>query len=128
MATDVPAVGVMTGNSDGMDMGAEAPAAGVMKPNEPVADTHGEENITVMLEPTMEAGEYAGKLSFDKSGEWMFNVQFKVNGEMTEVEFPFEVGRALGVNYAVLAGFLGINAVVITTAAVFKKRKSVVAR
>ncbi|MBI5352094.1 MAG: hypothetical protein HZB50_05605, partial [Chloroflexi bacterium] len=37
MATDVPAVGVMTGNSDGMDMGAEAPAAGVMKPNEPVA-------------------------------------------------------------------------------------------
>jgi hypothetical protein len=127
MATEVPSVGVMTSNSGGMDMATEAPIAGVMKPNEPAVDVHGEENITVMLDPTTESGEYVGKLSLDKSGEWMFNVHFTINGETTIVEFPFEVGRMLGVNYAVLAGFFGINGTVIATAA-FLKRKSLVIR
>lgn len=129
MATEVPAVGVMTSNNDmgGMGMAAEASASGVMKPNEPAADAHGEEDITVMLEPTMESGEYAGSLSLAKSGEWMFNVHFIVNGETTSVEFPFEVGRVLSVNYAVLAGFFGVNGIVIAAAA-FLKRRSIIIR
>jgi hypothetical protein len=81
----------------------------------------------VMLEPTMESGEYAGKLSIGKSGEWMFNVHFTVSGETTEVDFPVDIARTLGLNYAVLAGFLGINVAAIATAAVLK-RKSVVIR
>ena len=127
MATKAPAVGVMTSNSSGMDMATEVPSTGVMKPNEPAADTHSEENITVMLEPTMESGEYAGKLSIGKSGEWMFNVHFTVSGETTEVDFPVDIARTLGLNYAVLAGFLGINGAAIATAVVLK-RKSVVIR
>jgi hypothetical protein len=75
----------------------------------------------------MESGEYAGSLSLDKSGEWMFNVHFTINGETTIVEFPLEVGRMLSVNYTVLAGFFGINGTVIATAA-FLKRKSIVIR
>jgi hypothetical protein len=126
MATEAPAVGVMTSNSSGMDMATEVPSTGVMKPNEPAADTHSEENITVMLEPTMKSGEYAGELHFDASGEWMLNVHFKVDGEITEVDFPVEVGRTLGINYAVLAGFLGINGTAIATAAVLKRKSPVV--
>jgi hypothetical protein len=98
-----------------------------MKPNEPAADEHNEEALTVMLEPTMESGEYAGELHFETSGEWMFNVHFTVNGETTEVDFPIEIARTLGLNYAVLAGFFGINGTVIATAA-FLKRKPVVVR
>jgi hypothetical protein len=130
MATEAPAVGVMTSNNtmDGMVTAPDVPATGVMKPNNPAVDAHGEDVIKVMLEPTMESGEYTGKLSFDKSGEWMLNVQFKINGETSTVEFPFEVGRMLGLNYGILAGFFGINATVIASAAVLKKRKPVVIR
>jgi len=135
MATEAPSVGVMTSHNDmaGMDMATEAPATGVMKPNEPAENAHGEEEahgeevLTVMLEPTMESGEYAGKLHFDTSGEWMFNVHFTVNGEITQADFPVEIARALGLNYAVLAGFFGINGTVIVVA-VSLKRKPVVIR
>ena len=129
MATEAPSVGVMTTSNnsmDGMDMATEAPSTGVMKPNEPEADEHGEE-LMIMLEPTMELGEYAGELHFDTSGEWMLNVHFTVNGETTKVEFPFEIARALSLNYAVQTGFIGINGAVIATAA-FLKRKPVVVR
>jgi hypothetical protein len=127
MATEAPSVGVMTSNSSGMDMATEVPSTGVMKPNEPATDEHGEEALTIMLEPTMESGEYAGEMHFETSGEWMFNVHFTIDGETTEVDFPIEIARTLGLNYAVLAGFFGINGTVIATAA-FLKRKSLVIR
>jgi len=128
MATEVPAVGVMTSNNDmaGMDMATEAPAIGVMKPNEPAEDAHGEEVLKIMLEPTMESGEYAGELHLEASGDWMFNVHFTVNGETTQVDFPVEIARTLGLNYAVLAGFFGINGTVIAAAAILKRKSSIV--
>ncbi len=122
MATEAPSVGVMTSNSSGMDMATEVPSTGVMRPNEPAADEHSEEALTIMLEPTMESGEYAGKLHFEKSGEWMFNVHFTVNGETTKVEFPVGIARTLGLNYTVLAGFFGINVIVIAVAASLKRK------
>jgi len=127
--SEAPSVGEMTSNSgdmDGMDMAAEEPATGVMTSNEPAADAHGEETLSTILEPTTEAGEYAGELHFEKSGEWMLNVHFTVNGETTEVEFPFEIARSLGMNYGVLAGFLGINATVLTSAAVLKRKSKII--
>ncbi len=130
MATEAPSVGVMTTSNnsmDGMDMAIEAPSTGVMRPNEPAAEEHSEEALTIMLEPTAESGEYAGEMHFETSGEWMFNVHFTINGETTEVDFPIEIARTLGLNYAVLAGFFGINGTVIATAA-FLKRKPVVVR
>ena len=129
MPTEAPSVGVMTSNNsmDGMDMATEAPATGVMRPNEPAAEEHSEEALTNMLEPTMESGEYAGEIHFETSGEWMLNVHFTVNGETTAVDFPIEIARTLGLNYAVLAGFFGINGAVLATAA-FLKRKPVVIR
>mgnify|MGYP001370514630 CR=1 FL=1 len=129
MATEAPSVGVMTSNNtvDGMDMATEVPSTGVMKPNEPAADEHSEESLTIMLEPTMESGEYAGEIHFETSGEWMFNVHFTIDGETTEIDFPIEIARTLGLDYAVLAGFFGINGTVIAAAA-FLKRKSLVIR
>jgi hypothetical protein len=117
----------MTEHGEDEEMATEVPSTGVMKPNEPAADEHSEEALTIMLEPTMESGEYAGELHFETSGEWMFNVHFTIGGEAIEVDFPIEIARALGLNYAVLAGFFGINGAVIATAA-FLKRKPVVVR
>ena len=126
METEAPAVGMMTSNSGGMDMATEVPATGVMKPNKPAADEHSDETQTIMLNPAIESGEYAGEFSFSTSGEWMLNVHFTVNGETTEVDFPIEIVRSLSLNYAVLAGFFGINAAAVTAAAVLKKRKPVI--
>ena len=126
MEAETPSVGVMTSNSGGMDMATEEPAAGVMKPNEPAGDAHGEETLSAILEPSNEAGEYAGEMHFEKSGEWMFNVHFTVNGETTEVEFPFEIARQLILNYAVLAGFIAINVIVVIMAAVHKRQTVVI--
>jgi len=125
MATEAPSVGVMTSNNSmsGMDMNSETPETGVMKPAEPEAG-HGEEVTSVTLEPAEESGEYQGELHLDKSGEWMFNIHFTVNGETKTVELPFEVARKLGINYTVLAGFFGINATVVSAAAI-SKRKSI---
>ncbi|MHB8776592.1 MAG: FixH family protein [Anaerolineales bacterium] len=129
MPTEAPAANGMSG----MDMATEVPSTGVMRPNnesdaygtEP--DAHAEKPLTIMLEPAHESGEYAGKINIDKSGDWVFNVHFTVNGEATKVDFPVEIARALGLNYAVLGGFFGINAIVIVLAASLK-RKPVVLR
>jgi hypothetical protein len=123
MATEEPSIGVMTSNNS-MNMVSETPEAGVMKPNKST-DEHSADSITVVLDAAQESGEYMGKVAFKHSGEWMFNVHFTVNGETKAVEFPFDVARPLGLNYGILAGFIGINAVVITSAAVLKKRKTI---
>jgi len=127
MATEAPAAGVMTSdnNMDGMGMATEEPAAGIMQPDQPAADGHGEESLTVMLEPTKESGEYAGELHFETSGEWMFNVHFTVNGKTSAVGFPVKIARSLALNYAILAGFFSFNVAVVAYAAALKKRKSI---
>ena len=119
-------VGVMTSNNDmdGMEMGSETPETGVMKPNTPSGGHDESESVAVMLEPGHEPGEYEGEMHIEISGEWMLEVHFTVNGETKAVEFPFDVERKLGSNYAILAGFFGINATVIFAAAVLKRKSA----
>ncbi|MDO8755596.1 MAG: hypothetical protein Q7J80_17005 [Anaerolineales bacterium] len=118
MPTEAPTVDSMSG----MVMATELPSTGVMRPNnESAANVHDEQLTMVMLEPAHESGEYSGEVSFDKSGAWIFNVHFTVNGEKTEVEIPVEVVRA-GSNLGILAGFFGFNATVITAAAIMKRK------
>ena len=119
---DMPTEAPTTDSMNGMVMATENPSTGVMRPNnESAADTHDEQPIKVMLKPAHESGEYSGEISFDKSGAWVFNVHFTVNGEMTAVEIPVEVVRA-GSNLGILAGFFGFNATVITIAAIMKRK------
>lgn len=126
MSVEAPAVDGMSG----MDMATEAPVTGVMRPNngsdvhETEPDAHAEEPVAIMLEPAHETGEYAGKININKSGDWVFNVRFTVNDETTAVEIPVEVARTFGLNYAVLAGFFGINGTVIAAAAILKRKSS----
>jgi len=118
MSTEAPT----TDSMSGMGVVTETPATGVMRPNnESEPNAHDEQPIMVILEPAHESGEYSGEISLDKSGAWIFNVHFTVDGEMTAVEIPVEVVRA-GSNLGVLAGFLGFNATVITAAAIMKRK------
>lgn len=122
----------------GMEMATETPAAedahgmsGMDMPDETETDSHQEmEDVTHAEEPVVmtlagghEAGEYSGEIHLDASGDWIFNIHFTVDDQMTEVEIPIEVPRTIS-NYGILAGFFGINATVITAAAI-TKRKSI---
>lgn len=118
-----------------MEMAAETPVqkdphgiSGMDMPNETKADTHGEvahaeEPVAVTLASGYEAGEYSGEIHLDASGDWTFKIHFTLDDQKTEVEIPIEVLRTIS-NYGILAGFFGVNATVITAAAI-TKRKSI---
>jgi hypothetical protein len=108
-----------------MSMPAE-PSAADTHTNEHAESTGAEhaENLTAMLEPGKEEGEYAGEISLNKSGAWIFNVHFTLSGELIEAEFPVTVIEA-SQNLGVLAGFFGFNTTVIIVAAVLKRKAAV---
>lgn len=119
MATETPIPEDAHGMS-GMDMSSET-ETNAHEEVEEVA--HEEEPAAVTLTGGHEVGEYSGEIHLDASGDWIFNIHFTVDDQMTEVEIPIEVPRTIS-NYGILAGFIGINATVITAAAI-TKRKSI---
>lgn len=125
-----------TDEMHGMEMATETPVpedthgmSGMDMPNETETDSHqeiedaahAEEPVAVTLASGHEAGEYSGKIHLDASGDWNFSIHFTVDDQMTGIEIPIEVPRAIS-NYGILAGFIGINATVITAAAITKRK------
>jgi hypothetical protein len=111
-----------TDSMSGMDMGNES------ETNEPpthgeVEDSHADEPTQIVLEAGHEPGEYSGHISFNRTGEWILNVHFTVDGQLTEVEFPVTVA-GLDAKYGILIGFAGINASVLSAAAIMKRKKN----
>ena len=119
MATETPVPEDAHGMS-GMDMSSETET----NAHEEAEDvSHAEEPAPITLAGGHEAGEYSGEIHLDASGDWIFNIHFTLDDQMTEVEIPVEVPHTIS-NYGILAGFIGINATVITAAAI-TKRKSI---
>lgn len=105
----------------GMDMGTEPESNEASIHDEP-QDSHDEEPTQIVLETGHEFGEYSGHISFNRTGEWVFNIHFTMDGQLTEVEFPVTVA-GLDAKYGILAGFAGINASVMSVAAFMKRKK-----
>lgn len=113
----------------GMDMPEEEPtdeanadSHGESQDSHGSEDEHGETAIQeIVLEAGHEAGEYEGSISLNRSGDWTFHVQFTVDGQLNEVEMPVAVA-GIDAKYGILAGFFGINATVISAAAISKRR------
>lgn len=113
----------------GMDMPEEEPtdeanadSHGESQDSHGSEDEHGETAIQeIVLEAGHEAGEYEGSISMNRSGDWTFHVQFTVDGQLNEVEMPVAVA-GIDAKYGILAGFFGINATVISAAAISKRR------
>jgi len=118
-----------TDSMPGMDMSEEEPtdeanadAHGESQGSHGSEDEHGEPAIQeIVLEAGHEAGEYEGNISLNRSGDWTFHVQFTVDGQLNEVEMPITVA-GIDAKYGILAGFFGINAVVISAAAITKRK------
>jgi hypothetical protein len=78
------------------------------------------------LQAGSDAGDYDGTISFPQAGHWTLLVHVMLtSGEMFSAEFPLDVASAAPANYGILAGFFGLNVVIVAVAAVTKKRKVV---
>jgi len=121
MPTETPPADDMNSMS-GMDMGTESESNEATTHDEP-QESHEEEPTQMVLDAGHELGEYSGHVSFNRTGEWVFNVHFTVDGQLTEVDFPVTVA-GLDAKYGILAGFVGINASVMSVAAIMKRKKN----
>lgn len=118
-----------TDSMPGMDMSEEEPteeanvdAHGETQDSHGSEDEHGESSMQeINLVAGHEGGEYEGEVSLHRSGDWVFHVQFTVDGQLNEVELPVTVA-GIDAKYGILAGFFGINATVISAAAISKRR------
>jgi hypothetical protein len=122
MATEAPAVNEMDGMA-GMEMSPNEPS-NEMESNshdDNSEESHAEESMQVSLVAGHEPGEYSGEIMLDTSGTWIFSIHFTVDGQMTEVEIPVEVVGTVS-KPGILAGFFGLNATLIATAAVMKRK------
>jgi len=126
-----PTEAAETDSMHGMDMSEEEPtdeananAHGESQDSHGSEDEHGESSMQeIALVAGHEGGEYEGTVSLNRSGDWVFHVQFTVEGQLNEVEMPITVA-GIAAKYGVLAGFVGINATVLSAAAI-SKRKSI---
>lgn len=94
------------------------------------SSVHAEADSTGHAEPAAEAleagahaGEYVGRVGIDEPGEARLKVSFTVEGVEREVEFAVHADQA-GPNWAVLGGFAGVNATVVLTAAILKRKST----
>ncbi|MGC1376055.1 MAG: hypothetical protein WA821_07535 [Anaerolineales bacterium] len=113
----------MAGMAGMSGMSAATPTAEAMagvNVNEPAAQP-----VSVALQAGSDAGDYDGTISFPQAGHWALHMHVMLtNGEMFSTEFPLDVAPGAPASYGILAGFFGLN-VLIIVAAVVTKRKTV---
>lgn len=113
----------------GMDMTTTEPSAhdgmSGMDMAEPAtvheASAH-DEMQAVLLEPAHESGEYSGEMHIELAGEWIVRVHLTVQGEVMEVDFPLIVKSSS--RNGLLAGFAGVNILILIVAAATKSKSA----
>jgi hypothetical protein len=106
VATEVPGHEGMSG----MDMTAHQ------------STTAHNEMPVIALEPAHEGGEYAGEIHIESAGEWVISVHLDVQGEVMELDFPLTVKS--NSRNGILAGFVGVNILILIVAAAFKSKSA----
>ena len=123
-ATPADSMAGMSGMEGMSGMDAATPTAEAMagmNMDEPAAQP-----LTIALQAGSDAGDYDGTISFPQTGHWTLLVHVMLtSGKMFSAEFPLDVASATPASYGVLAGFFGLNVVIVAVAAVAKKRKAV---
>lgn len=110
----------------GMDMATATPAptAHDMQNMDGIDDTHAAETVKLTAAP--QAGLYQGVVSFPKEGAWALNIHFMVGNEMLNVSFPIEVAYATPASYGIIAAFLSLNIAIVVSAAVMRRKTSII--
>lgn len=95
--------------------------AGVDKPASESTNEH-DEGLIISLEPAHEDGEYSGEITIPSAGDWSLAVHLTVQDEPMEVEFPLTVKN--NAKNGILAGFAGMNVIVLLVAAILKSKRT----
>lgn len=110
-------------NMSGMDTNTESSAHDGMAEMDMTAHestaAH-DEMQAFALEPAHESGEYSGKVHIESSGEWVISVHLIVQEEAMEVNFPLNIKTRS--NLGILAGFAGVNVLILIAAAALKSK------
>ena len=67
-------------------------------------------------------GDYFGVVAFPASGHWMLSAHLIIDGQMFMADFPAEIAGDYSASFAILAGFAGLNALIIWAAAQTKRK------
>ena len=86
-----------------------------------MAGTNAVATVTLSNELHRKAGDYIGVITVPAAGHWLLNAHFSVDGRMLNADFPVEIAGDYSTSYAILAGFAGLNALIIWAAAVAKR-------
>ena len=66
-------------------------------------------------------GDYVGAVTFAAAGHWILNTHLGINGQMLNAAFPVDVAKD-STSFAILAGFAGLNALIIWIASQNKRK------
>ncbi len=89
-------------------------------PDDSAEHSHG---LSFDLHSTESVGEYTGTLAFEEPGQWTATVLFLVDGKIHQAHFSIEVVQ-IDSTPTILIGFLVVNAAVITSAIVLKRKSA----
>ena len=66
-------------------------------------------------------GDYFGVVTFSTPGHWTLNTHFNINDQSLDANFPVNVVASHSASFAILAGFAGLNALLIWAASVTRR-------
>ena len=67
-------------------------------------------------------GDYFEVITFSAPGQWTVNTHSSINGQTFDAHFPVTVAANHSTSLAILAGFAGLNALIIWAASAAKRR------
>jgi hypothetical protein len=67
-------------------------------------------------------GDYFAVIIFSAPGQWTLNTHSSINGQTLDANFPVNVVASHSASLAILAGFAGLNVLIIWVASVTKRR------
>jgi hypothetical protein len=67
-------------------------------------------------------GDYFEVITFSAPGQWTVNTHSSINGQTFDANFPVNVAESHTASLAILAGFAGLNALIIWAASAVKRK------
>lgn len=77
--------------------------------------------LVLSNEQFRKTGDYFGIITFSAPGHWTLNTRFSINGQTLDANFPVNVVASHSASFAILAGFAGLNALLIWAASVTRR-------
>jgi hypothetical protein len=106
---------------DGMEGMSHSPATAPVHDMSSMGGLEATPTQVLSNEQFRKAGDYFGIITFSAAGHWMLNTHFSINGQALDADFPVNVVASHSASFGILAGFVGLNALIIWAASVTRR-------